>query len=74
MAEIDINDTKGIQVSGNAIFNWGDQAPMVKGIIEDVLSGSNIIANNNINYYTGNGVVSHGKGTIVENNLGVIDA
>jgi hypothetical protein len=63
------NETQGIQVTSNAIFNWGDQAPMEYGVIEDATCSYNLIATNNINYYTKEGVLSEGKGTLVSNNL-----
>jgi parallel beta-helix repeat protein len=63
------NQTKGIQVTSNAIFNWGDQAPMEYGIIEDKTCAFNLIANNNINYYTREGISSMGNNTLVSNNV-----
>lgn len=63
------NETKGIQITGNAIFNWGDQAPMEYGITEDESCENNLIANNNINYYTKRGILSLGKGTMVSSNV-----
>jgi hypothetical protein len=65
------NKSEGVQVTGNAIFNWGDQNPMENGITEDATCANNIIANNNINYYTKQGVVTKGKGTAVSNNISV---
>lgn len=61
--------TKGIHVTSNAIFNWGDQPPMEYGITEDATCVNNIIAHNNINYYTREGIVSDGKGTLVSDNI-----
>ena len=61
--------TQGIQVTGNTVFNWGDQAPMLFGIIESESCRNNIIANNNINYFTEAGIQSAGENTQVENNL-----
>jgi hypothetical protein len=63
------NNTEGIQVTGNAVFNWGDQPPMEYGILEDKSCRYNLIANNNINYFTKKGVLTRGKGTLVNNNV-----
>lgn len=62
-------ETKGIHVTSNAIFNWGDQPPMEYGITEDATCVNNIIAHNNINYFTRDGIVSEGKGTLVSDNI-----
>lgn len=64
------NETRSIQVSGNAIFNWGDQVPMKHGIFEKDRCRMNSITNNTINYYNGEAVLSKGKGTLVNNNQG----
>ncbi len=62
-------NTQGVQVTGNTIFNWGDQVPMQNGIIEDASCQNNIIASNNINYYTGVAVDAAGQNTLVEHNM-----
>lgn len=67
------NKTTGIQVTSNAIFNWGDQPPMENGIIEENSCEYNLISNNNINYFTRQGVLSQGKGTVVNNNVMIGD-
>jgi parallel beta-helix repeat protein len=69
MNGIVIEGSKGLQVTANAIFNWGDQAPMLMGITEDGASHHNLIAHNNINYFTGQAVQSAGKGTLVKDNV-----
>lgn len=63
------NETKGIHVTSNAIFNWGDQPPMEYGITEDETCMNNLIAHNNINYYIQEGILSQGKGTLVRDNI-----
>ncbi|MGE4489727.1 MAG: right-handed parallel beta-helix repeat-containing protein [Kiritimatiellales bacterium] len=63
------NDTRGVQVSGNAIFNWGDQTPMEWGVIEDDSCVKNIIAYNNINFFTCGGVQSSGRESVESHNL-----
>lgn len=66
-------ETKGVQVVGNAIFNWGDQLPMKIGIKEDEECVNNIISNNNINYCTDKDVLAKGSGTVVKDNVSDID-
>ena len=63
--------TQGVQVVGNAIFNWGDQVPMKHGIFEGEGCSHNLLEGNNINYTTESGVVSGGENTIVGNNVSV---
>lgn len=65
------NECKGIQVTGNNIFNWGDQMPMLYGIYEDSSSINNQFISNNLNYYTREAVESLGKNTLVKDNLGI---
>jgi hypothetical protein len=70
MTGIVVEDTcRGIQITGNNLFNVGDQVPMRNGIMEDESCHSNQIVSNNINYFTDRGVVSRGKATVVENNV-----
>lgn len=62
-----VSGTKGIQVSANAIFNWGDQVEMQTGIYEDETCLNNALTNNNINYCHDD-VIALGTGTMVANN------
>lgn len=62
-------NTQGIQITGNTIFNWGDQVPMAYGIVEDESCRNNLIVSNNINFFTQADVVSQGQQTIVRDNL-----
>lgn len=62
--------TRGVQISGNTIFNWGDQRPMRVGIHEDESCRNNIIQGNNINYFVEADILSLGRGTVVSNNVG----
>jgi hypothetical protein len=63
------NQTKGVQVTGNTIFNWGDQPILLKGIQEDSTCLKNLFANNNINYYKEEAIDSRGKESVVSSNL-----
>ncbi len=63
------NESKGVQVTGNNIFNWGDQVPMLHGISEDPTCLNNQFVSNNFNYFTGEVIVSKGKNTLVSNNV-----
>jgi hypothetical protein len=60
---------KGLQVTANAVFNWGDQVPMQYGVTEDSSSENNLIAHNNINFFKQLAVQSAGKGTLVKDNV-----
>jgi hypothetical protein len=61
--------TQGVQVVGNTIFNWGDQVPMRNGLEEDATCLNNLIANNNINFFTEEALVAQGEGTLVKDNV-----
>lgn len=62
-------NTQGMQVVGNTVFNWGDQVPMRNGIVEDASCKNNIVSNNNINCFEQNALSLAGQGTIENNNL-----
>lgn len=65
-------DTRSAQITGNSIFNWGDgHAPMIDGIHEESTCRNNNIADNNINFYSGEAVNLNGKNSRSVNNLGV---
>lgn len=63
------NETKGVSISGNAIFNWGSNPPLKHGIHEDASCSENIIIGNNINYSHFAGVLSEGNNSVENNNL-----
>jgi hypothetical protein len=63
--------TEGMQVTGNAIFSWGDQVPMACGVIEDETCRNNSVQGNNLNFYRDGGFVVKGKGSIEGNNIAV---
>lgn len=63
------NKTRGVTVSGNAIFNWGSNAPLKYGIHEDSSCSDNIIIGNNINFYHYSGILSEGTNSKENNNL-----
>jgi hypothetical protein len=65
------SDTKSIQVTGNALFNWGDgHAPMIDGIYEAEDCKFNNITNNNVQFYTGVPANVNGENSFQENNMG----
>jgi parallel beta-helix repeat protein len=66
-------DTKCVQISGNAIFNWEGHQPMIAGIYESEDCRDNQIMDNVINYYTDKSVFSAGKNTKVANNMGIAE-
>ncbi|VGO19595.1 right-handed parallel beta-helix repeat-containing protein [Pontiella sulfatireligans] len=65
------NGTSSVQVTGNALFNWGDQMPMQTGIDEDASCRVNLMANNNVNYYTEQDVISRGAQSLAQGNVGI---
>lgn len=65
---------KGLTVSGNAIFNWASNPPLIYGIYESKSSQNNLITSNNINNFTKNGVKSDGTNSMAVNNMEVKDA
>lgn len=62
--------TKGVTITGNAIFNWPATPKMKYGIVEDETCENNNIISNNINYYSVADVHSKGEGTKVSDNVG----
>jgi parallel beta-helix repeat protein len=62
-------ETRGIQVTGNAVFNWGGQGMMTAGIRETESCSHNQITNNNLNYFLEKGVDSRGTGSIAVDNI-----
>jgi parallel beta-helix repeat protein len=64
-------DTRSLQVSSNAIFNWPDgHPPMIDGIYEAEECQNNNISNNNVQFYTGLPANVNGKNSISINNAG----
>jgi len=61
--------SKMLSVTGNSVFNWPEQTPMLYGIKEEADCYKNIIANNTINYYTEFAVLSEGKESKAEGNV-----
>lgn len=53
---------RGITVTGNNIFNWSDQPPMLWGLTEDGTGANNVVAANHINFCT-QGDLRVGAGT-----------
>jgi len=64
------NETKGVTVTGNALFNWPAAPKMKYGIVEDATCVNNIISSNNVNTYEKAEVFSEGKDTKVLGNVG----
>ena len=64
------NKTKGVTITGNAVFNWPAAPKMKYGIFEDETCANNNIISNNINTYELADVLSQGKGTNVMGNVG----
>jgi hypothetical protein len=64
-----MNKTKGVTVTGNAIFNWPVAPKMKYGILEDETCVNNSIVANNINAFEKQGVLSKGTGTLAINNV-----
>jgi parallel beta-helix repeat protein len=67
-------DTRSLQVSSNAIFNWPDgHPPMIDGIYEAEECQNNNISNNNVQFFTGMPANVNGKNSINSNNTGKPD-
>lgn len=64
------NNTQGVTITGNAVFNWPATPKMKYGIVEDETCENNNIISNNINFYSIADVHSEGKGTKVMGNVG----
>lgn len=64
------NNTRGVTVSANAIFNWPAAPKMVYGILEDNTCKVNNFVGNNVNTYIKGDVLSQGKGSTVSGNVG----
>ncbi len=62
-------DARGLQVTGNQIFAWEDQLPMIYGIYENDDCQSNNITGNFINRYENEAIYSKGKGTLCTDNV-----
>jgi hypothetical protein len=60
---------QGLQVTGNAVFNWGDQVPMDVGILEAEDCSHNVVVANNINYAVEEGVRASGAQSVVAHNV-----
>jgi hypothetical protein len=62
-------DVKGVQVTGNCLWNWPDQLPIAAGVFEDETCQDNSITGNFINKFTEEAIISKGKNTLVASNL-----
>ncbi len=63
-----LKNTKGIAVTGNAIFNWGSGPAMQHAILEDDSCEANNFTGNNINFCD-NGLTLNGKESAESNNV-----
>lgn len=70
---IELHKTRGYNITGNTIFNWGVAPKMEYGIFEDTDSSSNVITSNNVNFFSKKDVLSKGEDTVVNNNVGFAD-
>lgn len=62
-------DSRSLQVTGNAIFNWPGHQPMIDGIHETADCMNNQITGNSLHRFSGEGVTCLGKGSITSDNL-----
>lgn len=70
---IEMVGVHGFHVGGNTIFNWDAAPKMRHGVSEDATSRKNVIANNNINFFDGEAVLSLGEDTEVHGNVELKD-
>jgi hypothetical protein len=68
-----LENVSGYSLSHNTIFNWNVCPKMRHGIFEDAQSYNNVIADNVLNFYEGEAVVSQGANTSTANNVGRAD-
>lgn len=66
--------SEGLQITGNALFSWGDQVPMAHGVFEDETCRHNAVRGNNLNFYReSEGFVTAGSGSSAGENVAVAD-
>ncbi|WP_436841394.1 right-handed parallel beta-helix repeat-containing protein [Tunicatimonas pelagia] len=66
------NESKGLTISSNAIFNWPVVPAMQYGIYEDSTCFSNLITANNINFCQEGDILSRGDSTQVIGNVSYV--
>lgn len=66
---ISLVNTRGYQISGNAIFNWGVAPPLQDGIFEDQRCFKNSMIGNSVNYFRETAVRSDGRESLARDNL-----
>jgi parallel beta-helix repeat protein len=64
-------DTRSVQVSGNAIWNWDTHNALVCGVREAPDCRNNQITNNTVNHYSDKAAMVSGAGSVEAFNLGV---
>lgn len=62
-------NSRGYQLSGNAIFNWSAAPPLAYGIWEDEQCMKNSIVGNTINYFQAEAVRSAGRESLARDNI-----
>lgn len=62
---ISLFNSRGVNLTGNTIFNWPQARKLHVGIFEDENCHKNAITNNNINYFYEAAIVSKGSDTTV---------
>ena len=67
------DNSQGITLSSNAIFNWGNVLPMINGIYEDSSCSFNIASANNINYTENELVQMNGENSLSIDNIGLAE-
>lgn len=63
-----LEQSRGLSISGNAIFNWGDQVPMENGVYETEDCEKNSIIGNTINFCKHKGVASFSPSSVLGDN------
>jgi hypothetical protein len=66
-------DTRSVQVTGNAIFNWEGHLPLQVGVFENDDCLANDISHNTIQYYSEASAICRGRDTAVSGNVAVAE-
>jgi hypothetical protein len=64
-----LSNARGMNITGNTIFNWPQAGKMKSGVYEDKECYENNISNNIINYFKEEAIVGYGKNSLYLNNV-----
>ena len=67
---IHVEQAKGLNITGNTLFNWPQGTQLARGVYVDGASFKCSVTSNNINYYRDGDVVCESRESLVANNVG----